>query len=203
MVAQSATSLSGSFCIFVFFSFYCFLWLSKFGCELAVRVQHQCGRVVTRVTNSSGFGWLAASKATFQTIIVADPFHATSHRQSCNLFVFFTYHLYGITALMTAALSVSLPVTKWMSESVKLACCQMASPGMSGEKGLCLSCVRCCHHKPMLMSQRCSGSVWHLSILPHCHVAQFSILTNADWQHILSVFECGCRRLTTFWDVNE
>lgn len=104
---------------------------------------------------------------------------------------------------MQDRLSVSQLVSIWVSQSVKSACCQIGSPGMNGREGLCLSCVRCCHHKPMLMSRGCSGSVWHLGILPRCHVALLPLLTNADWQNILSVFECGCRRLTAFWDVNE
>lgn len=69
-------------------------------------------------------------------------------------------------------LSVSRFISVGVSQSSQ-AGCQMCSPWMNGREGLCLSCVRCCHDKLMLMSlcdtQVCSRAVVSLRSYPDKH----------------------------------
>lgn len=110
----------------------------------------------------------------------------------CSLFVLFAYHLFVAAApdCRIICQSASSSVCEWVSHVSWLS----GVLSRDGREGLCLSCVRCCHDKPMLMSQ---GSVWHPGMLLHCHFLPWQTLTDRTSFLFLSA------GLTTFWDVND
>lgn len=116
-----------------------------------------------------------------------------------SVFVLFAYHRCAAAALasMIVCQSASSSAWEWVSQVSWLS--DVLSWDQQKRRHLPVMCQVLSRQTDANESGKCVT----FRYAPPLSCAPVSPLTNTDWQNILSVFEYGCRTLTTVWDVNE
>lgn len=189
-LAHGAPSPSGSPCVFVSLPFL-LLVLTFQACGGGVCVGGCCG------VGGCHSGHKCPPPT--QRGVPYEKVFGSSHHSVCSLFVLFAYHRCAAAALasMIACQSASSSAWEWVSQVSWLS--DVLSRDQQKRRHLPVMCQVLSRQTDANESGKCVTFRYALPL----SCASVSPLTNTDWQNILSVFEYGCRRLTTVWDVNE